>query len=180
MNTNPNCRPANALDLVKGAASTWLGAAFLFSLLIFCMPAGAQVNRDAYQLSNLDEMMAAYRLQVDPDDLAVAEAHLIKPQLRYRLRIRATGQIRELMPDAIAVLRALNFRYAYLSEFLNEYTHEIEVLHRDRSIWFPLQRRLVVPFVTERQFGGMLDAYVVLVGSRGDELLLLVTAYEAK
>ena len=124
--------------------------------------------------------MAAYRLRVNPDDLANADAHIVKPELKYRLRLRTTGQIREVSPGATSILQSLSFRYAYLSEFLKEYTHEVEVVHENKSTWLPLQRRLLAPFRAERPFGGMVDAYVVLVGNRGDELLLLVTAYEAK
>ena len=55
---------------------------------IVCVAAGAQINGDAYQWSNLDEVMAAYRLQVAPDDLASAEANLIKPEIAKSARRR--------------------------------------------------------------------------------------------
>lgn len=155
------------------------GAALLFQIVLFVTPVHAQINRDAYQTSNIDDVMAEYRLQVAPEDTVGDAAKLIKPSSKYRFRLKATGRIRDASPDAVDVLRALGFRYTNLIEFLKEYTHEIEVIHREKSMWLMWQRGLVVPFLAERRSGGSIDVYAVLAGNRGQEPLLLVTAYES-
>ncbi len=153
--------------------------AFLVSLVGWCAQASSQVDRSAYRSATVEEIVAQHSLKVGSSELAAVETRLIAPEFKYRLKLRATGRIRELTPDAVDAISAWSQMHADLPAFVKEYTHEVEVALDDKSVWLIWQRSLVVPFRAERSGGGSIEAYAILAGSFRGKLLLLVTAFES-
>jgi hypothetical protein len=156
------------------------GRCAVFALLaVFGSPAISQVDRSAYRDSTIDEVIITLRLPVGPTDSAEAVAVLLPPEFKYRLKVNATGNIRQLTPDTAAALSDWGRTEPGLPAFLKEYTHEVEVTANDRSVWLIWQRALVAPFRAERSNGGTMDVYAICAGAFRGRLLLLVTAFES-
>lgn len=153
--------------------------AFLVLMVGWCAQASSQVDRSAYRPSTVEEIIAQHGLNVESSAPAAKETHLIAPEFKYRLQLRATGRIRELTPDTVDAMSAWSQIQAGLPAFVNEYTHEVEVALDDRSVWLLWQRALVSPFRAERSGGGNIEAYAILAGSFRGKLLLFVTAFES-
>ena len=153
--------------------------AFLVLMVGSCAPASSQVDRSAYRPSSIEEIIAQHGLKVGSSEPAAKENHLLAPMFKYRLKLRATGRIRDLTPDTLDAMSAWRQMQAGLPEFVNEYTHEVEVALDDKSVWLIWQRALVPPFRAERSGGGNVDAYAILAGSFRGKLLLFVTAFES-
>lgn len=152
---------------------------FLWLLVGLCSQAAAQIDRPAYRNSTIEEIVAAHGLKLGSSESAEADTVLFAPDFKYRLRLKATGRIRELSPDATAALAALGKMHSDLPAFLKEYTHEVEVVLDDRSLWLLWQRSLVAPFRAERSGGGDIEVHAILGGTFRGRALLLVTAFES-
>jgi hypothetical protein len=69
--------------------------------------------------------------------------------------------------------------HADLPAFLKHYTHEVEVVVDERSVWLLWQHSLVTPFREERSGGGDIEVLAILAGTFRGRLLLFVTAFES-
>ncbi len=157
-----------------------LGRCAVFALFtVFGSPAISQIDRSAYRDSTIDEIVTTLRLPVGTTESAEAVAVLLPPEFKYRLKIIATGNIRQLTPDTAAALSDWGKTEPGLPAFLKESTHAVEVTANDRSVWLIWQRSLVVPFRAERSNGGAMDVYAICAGAFRGRLLLLVTAFES-
>lgn len=157
-----------------------LVSAALFALLtVFAFPAYAQIDRSAYRNATIDEVFATLRLPVGASDSSEANTVLLTPEFKYRLKVNATGNIRQLSPETAAALSTWGTTESGLPAFLKEYTHEVEVTANDKPIWLVWQRSLVAPFRAERSNGGAMEIYAILAGAIEGRLLLLVTAFES-
>jgi hypothetical protein len=152
-----------------------IGRCAAFALLTaFGTPAVSQVDRSAYRDSTIDEIIATLQLPVGPTQSAEGLTVLLPPEFKYRLKVNATGNIRELAPDTAAAMSEWGKTEPGLPAFLKEYTHEVQVTANDASIWLVWQRSLVAPFRAERGNGGAIDVYAICAGAFRGRLLLLV------
>jgi len=151
----------------------------LFFMALYGSPAHSEIDRSAYRSSTIDEMIAKHELKVGLAEIAENNTVLIAPEFKYRMRLRATGRVRELSRDTVEALSAWSQTHRDLPAFLKEYTHEVEAAVDDRSVWLIWQRSLVAPLRAERSSGGDIDVYAILAGAFRGELLLLVTAFES-
>jgi hypothetical protein len=151
----------------------------LIFLAAYWVPAYSEVDRSAYRYSTIDEVIAKHGLKVGSSEIAEKDTVLIAPEYKYRLRLTATGRIRELPPDTIAALSAWSQTHPNLPAFLKEYTHEVEVTVDDKPVWLIWQRSLVAPFRAERNGSDDIDVYAILAGAFHGKLLLFVTAFES-
>lgn len=151
----------------------------LFCLMLLRSPAYSEVDRSAYRSATMEEIIATHGLKLGSSESAEAGTLLIAPDFKYRLRLKATGRMRELTPDAAAALSAWGKMHSDLPAFLNEYTHEIEATVDGKPTWLLWQRSLVGPFRVERSDGGDIEVYAILAGSFRGKLLLFVTAFES-
>lgn len=158
---------------------TLVSAAFFALLTAFGLPAYAQIDRSAYRDATIDEVFATIRLPVGAADSSAANTVLLTPEFKYRLKVNATGNIRELSPETAAGLSTWGRTESRLPAFLKEYTHEVEVTANDKQIWLVWQRSLVAPFRAERSNGGAMEIYAILAGAIEGRMLLLVTAFES-
>ena len=142
-------------------------ASVLFCLTILCSLAHSEVDRVAYRSSTIEEIVATHGTL------------LIAPDFKYRLRLKATGRMRELTSDAAAALAAWGKMHSDLPAFLKEYTHEVEVTVDAKPMWLLWQRSLVEPFRAERSDGGDIEVYAILAGVFRGKPLLFVTAFES-
>lgn len=69
---------------------------FLVLMVGWCAQAPSKVDRSAYRPSTVEEIIAQHGLRVGPSEPAAKETRQIAPEFKYRLRLRATGRIREL------------------------------------------------------------------------------------
>ena len=138
-----------------------------------------QVDRTAYRYTTIEELTATHRLTMGVSEVASRDTILIAPQYKYRLQLKTTGRIRDLSPSSQEALAAWTSMHRDLPEFVKEYTHEVEVVQDDRSLWLPWQRKLVAPFQAERGGGGDIEAYAILAGVFRGQLLLVATAFES-
>lgn len=150
----------------------------LVCLTILWSPAFSEVDRSAYRNSTIEEIVATHGLRLG-SSASVEDTVLIAPEFKYRLRLKATGRVRELTPDAADALSAWGKMHSDLPAFLKEYTHEVEVAVDGKPIWLVWQRSLVSPFRAERNTGGNIEANAILGGTFRGQLLLLVTAFES-
>jgi hypothetical protein len=158
-----------------------LQVGILFFMAFYGSPAQSEIDRSAYRYSTIDEVIAKHGLKVGSAEIAEKnDTVLIAPGYKYRLRLRATGRLRELSPDTVEALSAWSQTHRDLPAFLKEYTHEVDVAVDDRSAWLIWQRSLVAPFRAERGSGGDIDVYAILAGAFRGRLLLLVTAFESR
>lgn len=152
---------------------------FVVLLAGWCSQALSQVDRSAYQPSTIDQIVAEHELKVESSAVTEAETRLIAPEFKYRLRLRATGRIRELTPEAVEAISIWSGMVEGLPAFVKAYTHEVEVEIDDKSSWLLWQRSLVAPFRAERSQGGEIEVYAILAGTFRGKLLLFVTAFES-
>ena len=152
---------------------------FVVLLAVWSSQALSQVDRSAYQPSTIDEIIAQHGLKVGSSEGAALETHLISPEFKYRLRVRATGRIRELTPVAVDAMSVWSRMVEGLPAFVKAYTHEVEIEADDRSTWLLWQRSLVASFRAERSNGGDIEVHAILAGTFHGKLLLFVTAFEA-
>jgi hypothetical protein len=155
-------------------------AGILVFLIVFWSPAFSGIDRSAYRSSTIGDVVAKHGLKVGSSEIAEKDTLLIAPEHKYRLRLRATGRIRELPPDTIVALSAWSQTHPDLPVFLKEYTHEVEVAVDDKPVWLIWQRSLVAPFRAERSSGGDIDVYAILAGAFHGKLLLFVTAFKSR
>lgn len=159
--------PAWLAWLVAGCiAAAWWSAAF------------AAVDASAYQPSTIEALTAEHGLKWDSSPAPQGETRLILPDFKYRLKLKATGRIRELTPDAVEAIAMWGRMLPDLPAFLTEYTHEVEVDHA--SVWLLWQRALVAPFRAERSDGGDIEVLAILAGTYRGRLLLSATAFESR
>lgn len=151
----------------------------LFCLTILCSPAHSEVDRSAYRSSTIEGIVGTHGLKLGSSESTEAGTLLIAPEFKYRLRLKATGRMRELTPDAAAALSAWGKMHSDLPAFLKEYTHEIEAKVDGKPMWLLWQRSLVEPFRVERSDGGDIEVYAILAGAFQGKLLLFVTAFES-
>lgn len=154
--------------------------AAIFALLILTgFPAFSQVDRSAYRDSTIEEIVATLRLPVGVTESTEEVSVLLPPEFKYRLRVNATGNIRQLTPDTAAALSVWGRTESGLPAFLKEYTHEVEVIANDKPVWLIWQRSLVAPFRAERSSGSAMDIYAICAGTFQGRLMLLITAFES-
>jgi hypothetical protein len=151
----------------------------LVLLASWCSQGFSQVDRSAYLPSTVDEIVAQHGLKVGSSDLTATETRLVAPEFKYRLRLRATGRMRELTADSADAISVWSRMHAGLPAFVKEYTHEVEVAPDDKSLWLLWQGSLVAPFRAERSSGGDIEVYAILAGTFRGNLLLFVTAFES-
>lgn len=151
----------------------------LVILAINWSPALSQIDRSAYRDSTIDEVIAEHSLKVGSSETVGKITALIAPEYKYRLRLRATGRMRKLTPDMVDAVSAWSRTNSDLPAFLKEYTHEVEVVVEDKSVWLIWQRSLVAPFRAERSSGGDIDVYAIFAGVYHGKPLLFATAFES-
>jgi len=170
-----------AVRSVKQQASAWL-ARLIGGLVVaaWWSAAFAAVDATAYQPSTVEALVAEHGLQVESLPSPQGETRLNSPEFKYRLRLRATGRIRELTPESVDAIAMWGRMLPDLPAFLKEYTHEVEVEVDHASVWLLWQRSLVAPFRAERSDGGNIEVLAILAGTFRGRLLLFVTAFESR
>ena len=155
----------------------WTQIGTFVVLSAFWSPVLSQIDRSAYRYSTIAEIVAKHGLKVGSSESAKGDSALIAPEYKYRLKLKATGRIRELTPDAAAALTAWSQTHPDLPAFVKEYTHEVEVVVDEKPVWLIWQRSLVAPFGADRSSGGDIEVYAILGGTFHGKLLLAVTAF---
>jgi hypothetical protein len=116
--------PASRGTQAHDGACSLAQIGFLVFLAAWCSQAFSQVDRSAYPPATVDAIVAQHSLKVGASEPAATETRLIAPEFKYRLRLRATGRIRELTPEAVDAIFIWNRMHADLPAFVNEYTQK--------------------------------------------------------
>ena len=100
----------------------------------------------------------------------------VPPTFRYRLTLRTSGVVQEVAEPRRKALDgwAVTFR---AQDFVQRFTHEVEVAAGDQTFWLPWQQALLKPFNDEMRSGGSFSVKVLFAGAIKGQLLLLAIGY---
>ena len=139
-------------------------------------PVAAQSSGDPFRPSEYSAILPEHRLVSDFESLTDGSQIYIPPIFRYRLTLQTSGVIQEVAEPRHKALErwAGTFR---AHDFVQRFTHEVEVTADDKTFWLPWQQALLKPFNDEMRGGGSLSVKVLFAGAIKGQLLLLAIGY---
>jgi len=140
-------------------------------------PAIAQSAQDPFRPSEYAAILPEHGLETDFSSLTEGSQIYVPPMFRYRLTLQTAGVIQPVAePRRQALDRwAGTFRG---QDFIQRFTHEVQVKAGDQGFWLPWQQALIKPFHEEMRGGGTMSVKVLFAGAIKGQLLLLAIGYQ--
>lgn len=151
-------------------------------LIIFCFLVISVVRADFDFQSYRSTTFQNIKKQHANDLLAASrksEYVISAESFKYVMPVSFTKVLRKLSSPNKDVLKAWQKTLRVPDSFINLYRHEFKVEFNGESFWIPVQEDLLLPMNSELHQGDSFELYVVLIGAKDNQLVMLATEFKS-